>query len=230
MKKQKFLFLIPSVFLFCGCIPLQNQEITELKGEIAQMQVQYTELQQKHADLYAKADAAFVTLDVVSASIYELQDKVSSLNQKIHDLEIASKKRIKQERVDAILPSDLYQNAYSDYSMAKYELAYKGFRDFIEKYPNAELAPQAQFYMGETYYSRNMWQEAIEEYRKIEQKYKRNELSSAGRLRIALCYEHLGRKDEAMNIYASIVKDFPQSSEALTAKDKIRIFNNAKKK
>ena len=228
--KKYIVFLTAFVFILTGCIPMANQEVTDLKGEVAQMQIQFKELQQNHADLYARADTSFVTIDVLSASILDLQNKVSELNQTIEDLKVSAKKRDRDERVESQLPSDLYQNAYSDFSMGKYDLAYKGFQSFLDKYTNAELAHLEQFYMGECFYSRSMWDKAIEEYRKIEQTHKRSELVAAARLKIALCYELLGRKGEAMNVFSSIVKDFPQSSEAFTAKEKIRLFNNAQQR
>ncbi|MDR2425844.1 MAG: tol-pal system protein YbgF [Endomicrobium sp.] len=209
---------------------MNNQGTAELKGEIAQMQIQFKELQRNHADLYAKADTEFVTLDVLAASVQDLQTKVSNLTQKIQDLEASAKKRNRGDIEDAILPSELYQNAYSDYSMGKYDLAYKGFRSFVDKYPNAELAAQAVYFMGECFYSQSKWQSALDEYQKVEQKYQRSEQVAPARLKIALCYELLGKKSQAINVFGSIVKDFPQSSEALTAKEKIRIYNNAQKK
>lgn len=223
--------IIPLFFtaFFSACVPMANQEVTGLKGELAQLQIQFKELQRNHADLYAKADTEFVTLDVLSASVQDLQTKVSNLTQKIHDLETSAKKK-NRDTGEAVLPSDIYQNAYSDYSMGKYELAFKGFQSFIDKYPNAELAPQAQYFMGECFYSQSRWQQALDEYRKVEQKYPRSEQTAPSRLKIALCYELLGKKSQAMNVFGSIVKDFPQSSEALTAKEKIRIYNNAQKR
>ena len=84
--------------------------------------------------------------------------------------------------------------------------------------------------MGECFYSQSRWQQALDEYRKVEQKYPRSEQTAPSRLKIALCYELLGKKSQAMNVFGSIVKDFPQSSEALTAKEKIRIYNNVQKR
>ncbi|MCL2144601.1 MAG: tol-pal system protein YbgF [Endomicrobia bacterium] len=222
-------FSIFFVFAFSACIPSGNQEVTDLKGEVAQMQIQFKELQRNHADLYAKADTEFVTLDVLAASVQDLQNKVSALTQKIQDLEAVSKKG-NRDSGDAVLPSDIYQNAYSDYSMGKYDLAFNGFQSFVDKYPNAELASQALYFMGECFYSRSKWQAALDEYQKVEQIYPKSDQVSPARLKIALCYELLGKKSQAMNVFGSIVKDFPQSSEALTAKEKIRIYNNAQKK
>jgi TolA-binding protein len=84
--------------------------------------------------------------------------------------------------------------------------------------------------MGECFYSKSRWEKALEQYQKIEKNYKKSDLVSPARLKIALCYEYLERQNDAMNMFASIVKDFPQSPESLTAKEKIRKYNNAQNK
>jgi len=229
MNRNFYLFSIAAVFIFSGCVApmVSQQNISDLKGEMAQLQIQFNELQKNHADLYAKADTEFVSLEAINAAIADLQNRILLLNQTVGELKSAVKKVESSERTEALLPSDLYQNSYSDYSMGKYDLAYQGFKSFIDKYPNAELAPQAQFYIGECFYSRKQWKQALDEYSKIEDKYKKSDLVPTAKLKIALCYEQLGKLGEAMNIFGTIVKDFPQSPESLTAKDKIRKYNNA---
>lgn len=222
--------IILSALTLAGCMSVNPREVTELKGQVAQMQIQLKELQRNHADLYAKADTSFVSIDVLSASVQDLRNRVSMLAQNIQDVEVSSKKRAAGGSAVTALPSDIYQSAYSDFAMGKYDLAYDGFKSFIEKYPNAELAPQAQYYMGECFYSRSMWSQAVTEYEKVIQNYKRSELTVSAKLKIALSYELLGKKTEAINLFSSIIKDHPQSSEALTAKEKIRIYNNAQRK
>ncbi len=169
-------------------------------------------------------------LDVLGASLQDLQNKISVLSQAIHDLRAVTDKKPKSD-AQSVLPSSVYQNAYGDYSMGKFDLAYSGFQSFTDKYSNAELAPQAQFYMGECFYSMNMWDKALEEYKKVEQHYrKRSDLVPSARLKIALCCQKLDKNEEAISIFSSIMKDFPQSPESLTAKENIEIYNNAQKR
>ncbi|GHT15591.1 hypothetical protein AGMMS49573_02450 [Endomicrobiia bacterium] len=125
------------------------------------MQIQNKELRENQFDLYTKADSTYVMFDVLSASLQDLQNKISVLSQAIHDLKVVTDKRSKSND-QSVLPSFIYQNAYGDYLMAKFDLAYSGFQSFADKYPNAELVPQAQFYMGECFYSMSMWDKALE--------------------------------------------------------------------
>ncbi|MDR3253782.1 MAG: tetratricopeptide repeat protein [Endomicrobium sp.] len=230
MEQRVFLLLCFMTLFISGCIPLNSHEITDLKDELSHLQIQYRELKQNYADLYTRVDSACTTLEVLNVSAKDLQNKVSVLNQNINDLEIDVNKKSKNDNVKHSFPSSIYQSAYSDYSSGKFDLAYSGFQAFVEKYPNSESTPQAQFYMGECFYSNSMWEKALEEYKKVEQHYKKSGLVSSARLKIALCYELLDKHNEALNIFLSIVKDFPQSPESLMAKEKLKIYNNAQKR
>jgi tol-pal system protein YbgF len=221
--KVIFLLFCFIIIIICsGCIPLNSRDVTDLKGEVAQLQIECKELKQNHA----KVDAAVNSLESLNALVHELQNKISLLNQTIKDFKPDS-----DNKTNSIaLPFSLYQSAYSDYVSGKYELAYSGFQSFIEKYPNTELAPQAQFYLGECFYSRKMWSSAIKEYEKVEGLSGKSNLVPSARLKIALCYENLGKKQEALKLFSLIVDNFPKSSEFLTAEEKIKIYTNAESK
>ncbi|MDR0978012.1 MAG: tetratricopeptide repeat protein [Endomicrobium sp.] len=121
----------------------------------------------------------------------------------------------------------LFQNAYNDYTAGKYDVAYNGFKSFIEKYPAADIVSNAQFYLGECFYSRKMWIEAAREYEKVENIYSaKPDLISAAKLRAALCYENLGLKEEALKLFSLIVEEFPNSSASLTAKEKVKSYTD----
>jgi tol-pal system protein YbgF len=210
-----------------GCVTLNSDAIMDLKGKLSQLQLQDKELRENQADLYTKV----AMVDVLVASQQDLQDKISVLNQAIRDLEVITDKKSKSCDDQSVLFSSVYQSAYSDYLMGKFDLAYSGFQSFADKYPNVELSPQAQFYIGECFYSMSLWDKALEEYKKVEENYKeRSDLVSSARLKIALCYQKLDKNEEAIRTFSSIIKDFPQSPESLTAKQNIEIYNDAQKR
>jgi tol-pal system protein YbgF len=232
MKRYRF---ITAYFIFMmsfavGCVTLNSNSITDLKSKVSQLQIQDKEFRENQADLYMKVDSTYAMIDVLSASLQDLQNKISVLSQAIYDLEIVTDKK-SNSGDQSVPPSSVYQNAYGDFSMGKFDLAYSGFQSFTNKYSNAELAPQAQFYMGECFYSMSMWEKALEEYKKVEQNYKkRSDLVLSARLKIALCCQKLDKNEEAISMFLSIIKDFPQSPESLTAKENIEIYNNAQKR
>jgi tol-pal system protein YbgF len=228
MKQYVLFIMCFSAVITMWCMPVSSNEITELKNEVSQLQIELREIQFDSSDLYTKSDSILLSLGVINASIQDLQNKVSILDQIVRSFGININKNSKDDYNEpVILPLHLYQRSYGDYSMGKFDLAYSGFKTFVDKYPDAELAPQAQFYMGECFYSRNIWKQSLEEYRKIEEYYKKSNLVPSARLKIGLCYDMLGKNNEAINVFLSIVKDFPESQESLAAEGKIEIYKNA---
>src|SRR5207249_8043654 len=53
----------------------------------------------------------------------------------------------------SLQPQDIYQAAYIDFSKGSYSLAIAGFREFLRRYPDHELAGSAQYWIGEAYLS-----------------------------------------------------------------------------
>ncbi|MDR2436859.1 MAG: tetratricopeptide repeat protein [Endomicrobium sp.] len=187
------------------------------------MKIECKELKQNRMDLIEKVDSTVYFFETLNNTVKGLEGEVSLLKQSIKNF---NPNTPTDNTTVSILPSSIYQSAYSDYVAGKYELAYNAFQSFIEKYPNAELAVQAQFYLGEILYSRKMWQNAIEGYEKIKKLYSKSNLVVSAELKIALCYENLGMKKEALEVFSSIVDNFPNTPEFLTAKEKIKTYNN----
>ncbi|WP_149030017.1 hypothetical protein [Candidatus Endomicrobiellum trichonymphae] len=75
-----------------------------MKGELSRLQIQNKELRENQFDLYTKADSTYVMLDVLSASLQDLQNKISVLSQAIHDLKVVTDKRSKSND-QSVLPS-----------------------------------------------------------------------------------------------------------------------------
>lgn len=227
----KFISILLMPFLFVGCATTFQSDLSNLKSDVAQLQVKFNAVESKQADVYSKYETNLVTTDTTNASIQELYKKISQLSQRLQDLEAISKKgNISSDtKVSAgSLPSDLYKNAYNDFLIGKYDVAIVGFKSFVKKYENNELAPQAQYYIGESLYACSKWTEAYEQYKKIEDKYADSEFVSSARLKMALCLELLGKKNDSIAVLESILLDYPNSAEAFTAKEKIKIYTNAK--
>jgi len=226
---KKIVFLFP-LFMFCGCVATTSQSsIDELKKEVSKLQIKCASLETKQAEMYSKFEENLVDNDTAKASIQELYKKMGKMSQELKDLEITVKNQ-KSDNVKAVpLPSKLYENAYNDFLVGKYEVAIVGFKSFLRQYKDHDLAIQAQYYIAEALYSQNKFAEAYEEYKKIGELYSNSELLSSARLKMALCLEQLGKKEDSIVVLQSIIKDYPKSAEAFTAKEKIKIYTNDKK-
>jgi len=227
MKKNK-LFLLLSFLFFAGCANIQQQsDLAGIKSDVAQLQVKVESLANKQTDLYSKYENTMVANDTQSATVQELYKKISQLSQRIQDLETVNSKKSGEK---VVLPSTLYQNAYNDFLMGKYDIALSGFKSFMKKYPEQDLSPQAQYYIGECLYSKEDYANAYDEYVKVEENYPVCDMIPASKLKMAVCLEKLGKQQDAMLVLQSIVLKYPNSPETFTAKEKIKVYTNGKSK
>ncbi len=227
---KKIVFLFP-LFILCSCAATTSQSsIDELKKEVSKLQIKCASLETKQAEVYSKYEENLVNTDTANASIQELYKKMAKLSQDLKDLEITVKNQKSDNAKSVPLPSKLYENAYNDFLIGKYEVAIMGFKSFLKQYKDHDLAVQAQYYIAESLYSQNNYTDAYEEYKKIGELYSNSEFSSSARLKMALCLEQLGKKEDSIIVLQSIIKEYPKSAEAFTAKEKIKIYTNDKNK
>ena len=68
-------------------------------------------------------------------------------------------------------PQDEYDMAYGYVLHKDYALAEQAFRDFLRKYPNDRLVPDAQYWLGESLFQRQRYRDAAESFLAVSTKY-----------------------------------------------------------
>lgn len=119
-------------------------------------------------------------------------------------------------------PTEIYQNAYADYSKGNYDLAIVGFEGFLNDFPDAMLAPNAQYWLGECYYSRKEFDKAAKEFDKVIKNYQGAIKVPSAYLKKGFSLEALGNNEAAKAQYRKIVDAYPLAPEAAIAKEKLK--------
>jgi tol-pal system protein YbgF len=101
------------------------------------------------------------------------------------------------------------------------EGARQGFSAFLSEYPNSDLAPNARFWLGESYYGRKDFKKAIDAYDKVELDYPGSEKVPAAILKKGYAYLALKDKKRASSAFKQVVTLYPKSPEAGKASDKL---------
>lgn len=220
-----------AVLCLSGCVAT-SREMIDLRDDIAQLQATLSIVQRNQADISVKMDSLTTSMSGLTEELQATQNHMSLLSQRLDDVESNINQRVVNlsEKMSPSgtgtasiepAPSELYRMAYSDFSRGRYDVAYEGFRVYLEKYAKGELAPQAQYYMGECLYSQNDWNKALDQYALVEKMFPRADAVPPARLKRAQCLELLGQLRESRDVLKSIVKDFPNAQEAATARDKL---------
>ena len=118
-------------------------------------------------------------------------------------------------------PNQLYDQAAADLTQGRYPLALQGFRDFVRRYPDAELSDNAQYGVGEAFFAQSVFDSAAAEYAAVEVRYPKGDKVPAALYKLALSQDRLGRKDASKKTFEDLVKRFPNSGEAQLAKERV---------
>jgi len=116
----------------------------------------------------------------------------------------------------------LYDSGVSYYNGGQYPLSVQAFQEYLQYYPDTDLASNAQFWIGECYYSQGEYRQAVEEYDKCLERYPRGNKVPAAQLKKALALLALEQKQAGVRELRSLIQRHPRSPEADQARQRLR--------
>jgi len=119
-------------------------------------------------------------------------------------------------------PVEVYNSATRDYGKGNFDLAIAGFRDFMQKNPNSDLADNAAYWIGESLYSQKKYSEAIEAFDVVVNRYAKSDKVPGALLKKAYAYLALGDKARAIVQLQYVVHEHSKSEEAALARQKLK--------
>ena len=112
-------------------------------------------------------------------------------------------------------PRAQFNAAVEAYKAGQYAAAEEQFRAFLAANGTHRLAPDAVFYLGETYLQRSRPREAAEQYLKLSTDFAKSPRAPDGMMRLGQSLVMLGSVDQACATYAEIGKRYPQASSVV---------------
>jgi len=116
----------------------------------------------------------------------------------------------------------LYKSGLSAFNGGQYQLAVQSFQEYLQYYGDTALASNAQFYIGECYYSQGDYAKAIEEYNKCIEQFPKGNKAPAAQLKKG--YSLLAQEKESSGIreLRSLIQRYPKSREADLARQRLK--------
>ena len=133
-----------------------------------------------------------------------------------------------QEEAKTEAPLAVYSRAREYYKSREFVRAREIFTSFLDKFPTHEYAGNAQFWVGETYYSEKDFENAILAYEDVLRKYKKSEKIPGAMLKQGLAFASIGDDKTARIILDRVQKKFPGSREAKLAAGKLKSLRKAR--
>lgn len=118
-------------------------------------------------------------------------------------------------------PQALYEEGYALLKQSKPEQAREKMAEFLRLYPEGPLAPNACFWIGESYYDQKQYEQAILEYDKVIQKFPKSEKVPSALLKQAFAFDAINDPADAKILLRKILREHPSSDQAAIAKKKL---------
>ena len=108
------------------------------------------------------------------------------------------------------VPADtLYNNAQNDRMGGKLDLAMREFQQYLQYYPQTDLAPNAQYYIGEIHFSQGDLESALKEFDLVLEKYPDNSKTADALFMKGQTLVRLGRRTQGSQEFQELIKRFP---------------------
>ncbi len=117
-----------------------------------------------------------------------------------------------------------FDNPMGLFRSGKYKEAATGFEAFARDYPNSQLVPEATFYQGSSLYASKDFKPAIQKLQGMVQASPQDPRAADALLIVAASQIELNSMAGAKTTLQKIVKDYPQTSAAETAKSRLKLL------
>lgn len=120
------------------------------------------------------------------------------------------------------LEREAYERAFNLLREGRHDLAIASFKAYLETYPNADFADNAQYWLGEANYARKRYDVAIQEFNRVLDNYPKSNKRADAMLKMGFSFQELGKTDDAKEVLTNITKLFPDTTAARLAKKRLQ--------
>lgn len=187
-----------------GALELVNQneqlkaEIAKLRGQIEVLGNELASTQQRQKDFYVDLDTRMRKLEPKKITVDGKEAQVDPGEQKAYDAALA-----------------LFKGG--DYRGASIS-----FGDFLRRYPDSAYAAAVQYGLGNAYYAQRDCKSAITAHQALVKNFADHPKAPDAMLNIAVCHIELKEKPLARKALEALIAQYPESSAADTAKDRLK--------
>ncbi|MFH1573469.1 MAG: tetratricopeptide repeat protein [Acidobacteriota bacterium] len=161
----------------------------------------------------------------VSRKMDDNATRTSALAQQISDMKVESKpitQRIYQSAAStpgsqSLSADGIYYEAYNDLIQGNFDLAVEGFRAFLKNFPSNEKADDAQYNIGEAFYSSKKFPEAITAFTAVINDHPDGDKAASAYFKRGKAELLIGERENATNDFKTVVQKYGDTPEASLA-------------
>jgi len=247
LSRLSLLSLFPFLLSACTTVHQIPSDVTWLKSEVAALKQQVSRLEAANKPLRKELANLNLRMDDANTNLQETRGQAEELQfllqKTLKDMEqrlalLEGGKPTFSNATDenpalgpAPLPSEIptildpeepYAAAYDTYKEKRYAASRDAFKKFLQQFPQTEYSDNAQFWIGESYYKEENYEEAILAYEEAIKKYPQGNKTPDALLKQALCFRALGDNTSSKIIFQRVIEQYPESPQAEIARRELR--------
>ena len=205
------------------------KQIEDLRAEVRTLRAQLEELQHQNSETANSAKTQYLDVDA------RLQ-RLEAASQPPPVLELPGAAPVEAVPADAGAPAAkpaapkpasadekaAYDAAMNALKAGQYADSARQFGDFLARYPNGPYAPNALYWLGESYYVTENYPLAAEQFQVLVKRYPSHDKTPGGMLKLGLSQLGMKQNSEGRATLQAVVSQYPGSEAARTAQQKLK--------
>lgn len=207
---------------------MQNQSLVDLSQQVSSME-------RRADELYGIAE----TLE------YEASTTADRQRQLYNDLDArlqAIEQSLQTRRAPSVLDGgplppgqlpvpggsddDNYRAAFELIKEQRYDAAEIAFQQFLVTFPESDNAPNAQYWLAESFYVRQQYENALSAFKTVISDFPRSRKVVDALLKVGYCNYELERWEDAKTALAQVQADYPDTTAARLAGQRLERMQN----
>jgi tol-pal system protein YbgF len=120
----------------------------------------------------------------------------------------------------------IYRKAYEALRTGRHDEAAQGFKAFLRAYPASDLADNSQYWLGECYYDRKDFTQAVREFRRVIERYPNGNKVPDAMLKVGFSYLSLGSAEAGKQTLTQLQRSYPRHEAAVLAGARLADLDN----
>jgi tol-pal system protein YbgF len=239
MGRSRVFFTVFSILILSGCAAqdatLKKQ--AELESRLESLAMANNSINQRLSTLSNDVRDLQEQRKEDSTALREMRDSIMNIRALTDELlvrkaspqttatpqkiELINKEDANSPQQHNAVRSEAYLKAFGLYSANKYDEAIESFSAFIKAYPDSEYAANAQYWIGECYYTRSDLPKALDSFNKVISNYPHGNKVPDAMLKAGYTLFAMKQPEKAAPMLESLVSKYPDSPAAIRAKEKL---------
>jgi len=197
------------------------QQQAELQAGFDTLRVEFQSVNGRFED-QARArdqlrDDLALVRDDLGLKLTAAEDRLAKLEERQGKIEEEAKARpVAPESAESLYGRGLELVQKGDFPGGR-----KWLEEFLQRYPQNELAPNARYWVGESWYGEKSYESAILQFQEVVQKHPDHPKAASALFKQGMAFQALGDRKNARVVWQKLIERLPESEEAKRARERL---------